>query len=277
MTSMIQFQLLTSYSMAIIKPGSRIEEYRLRARFNDINEMSGRTGREDLTKFVSQSILDELGGVSGVLVDIGCGDGTVLRLASEREQVIRSIGILPTNEEVTRLKSTIDASAQGQKIEVIEGLSASLPLQSSCADAVVINGVLHLLSSKEDVEKTLAEIRRIIKVGGTLFLGEIPSKDESRHANKYGDSVVQWLFFILKQKGLREFLVKSLWVVKCVLGHEDMLIKPKNFMVFNPDEFVTFVVRFGFEIIKMNPHKEIAIDGSVRESESRIDYLLIAK
>jgi len=262
--------------MAIIKPVNRIEEYRIRASLPNINEMSGRSGREDLTKFISRAILDELADVSGLTVDVGCGDGTLLKLLSQNQNITQCIGILPTSEEVARLVESITETACSEKIEVREGLSSCIPLDTNSADGIVINGVIHILDSDTEVEQTLSEIQRISKNACIIFLGEIPFRDESLYASKYGDSVVQWLFFVLQKRGLREFIAKLFWSLKCLLGYGDMLIKPKNFLVFDPDVFISLLSKYGLECIKIIPHKEVGVDGSTYESNSRLDYVLIS-
>ena len=66
--------------MPIIKAADFIEVYRAKASASDINELSGRTGRPDLTKFVNSQILPLLQLSSDdTLVDIGCGTGGYLR------------------------------------------------------------------------------------------------------------------------------------------------------------------------------------------------------
>ncbi len=263
--------------MAIIKLRNRIEEYRMRAHMGKLNEMSGRSGREDLTQFVARSILDELRDVRGVIVDIGCGDGTLLQLFSQQNQITKCIGILPTKDEVSRLSSALDQSSDAQKIEVLEGLSAAVPLDSDYADAIVINGVIHILEDSDDVSQTLSEISRVSRNGGIIFLGEIPFRDETIHASQYGDSVVKWLIHILRERGLRAFFVKLFWVFKCLLGQDDMLIKPKNFLIFEPDALVRRLQAHGIEPLRIVPHKEVGTDGSVYNSKTRMDYVLISR
>ncbi len=94
--------------MTIYKPKSYIEAYRLKAKSKDINELTGRSGRTDLTKFIVNQILSKIKlNPDTVLVDIGCGDGMLLQKANQRgidANIGKLEGILPTEEEVTRVK-----------------------------------------------------------------------------------------------------------------------------------------------------------------------------
>jgi len=53
--------------MSIIRVESRIEEYKYRARAKNINELSGRTNREDLTWFINSEIVNKISPLGGRL------------------------------------------------------------------------------------------------------------------------------------------------------------------------------------------------------------------
>ena len=95
--------------MAIHKTKNLVETYRAKAGAKDINELTGRTGRPDLTRFViSQMIAKIPVNENMILVDIGCGDGLFLKKAAESgldSYKGRLIGILPTKEEVIRVRN----------------------------------------------------------------------------------------------------------------------------------------------------------------------------
>jgi ubiquinone/menaquinone biosynthesis C-methylase UbiE len=98
------------------------------------------------------------------LVDIGCGDGTLLRMA-QQAGANSAIGLLATDEEVALLRCFGLATRQA--------LTDELPLPDECASVIVCNCVL-LVVPREKIPKSLAEIHRIAKPGARILLGEIP-------------------------------------------------------------------------------------------------------
>ena len=66
--------------MSIIKVNSILDEYKVRASFSDPNEMSGRSSNRALTKYILNNISQYLYDISGTLVDIGCGDGSLFAI-----------------------------------------------------------------------------------------------------------------------------------------------------------------------------------------------------
>src|SRR4029077_15323884 len=63
------------------------------------------TGKEEITAAISQHIIEEVDlGPGDDLVDIGCGDGTLLRLA-EKIGVRSALGFLATEEEVALVRA----------------------------------------------------------------------------------------------------------------------------------------------------------------------------
>jgi len=97
------------------------EEYKARSFGKDINDMSGRNNRAYLTKYVSKRILSLLPRLQGNLVDIGCGDGTLLRMAYEENRFQNITGVLPTLEELNRLKSDLFRRNLNKKIILHKG------------------------------------------------------------------------------------------------------------------------------------------------------------
>jgi ubiquinone/menaquinone biosynthesis C-methylase UbiE len=98
------------------------------------------------------------------LVDIGCGDGTLLRMA--RQIGCRSaIGLLATEEEVTVLRR-VGLTAR-------QGFTDALPIPDASASVVVCNNVL-LIVPREKIPASLREIYRVSKPGARIFVGEIP-------------------------------------------------------------------------------------------------------
>jgi len=107
---------------------------------------------------------------SETVVDIGCGAGMDLLLAARRVGPGgRAIGVDMTDTMIERARSS--AAAAGLKqVEVRKGDATALPVSDGSADVVISNGVLNLVPEKE---LGFAEILRILKPGGRLYLGDI--------------------------------------------------------------------------------------------------------
>lgn len=65
--------------MAVYKSTTYVDVYRAKSKAKDINELSGRTGRPELTDFVTNQIVSKLPlRDDTVLVDLGCGEASLL-------------------------------------------------------------------------------------------------------------------------------------------------------------------------------------------------------
>jgi ubiquinone/menaquinone biosynthesis C-methylase UbiE len=252
--------------MTIIKATDRVEEYRARALASDVNELSGRTGRADLTDFVASNIAARLAMKPGeVLVDIGCGDGSVLRKASQGCEQGSFIGILPTSQEVERVQQHL----RSNQITVRLGLADATGLPDGVADKTICNGVLLIVP---DVERALHEIARISKKGALIYIGEIPKINEQA-GKTYGDSIIKWLYYVLRTQGLVAFGSRLRQVLRGIFSKEPFIISPKEHFFAEPVAFTALAERHSLQLIEQFPHREITPAGIVFESPTRIDYL----
>jgi len=126
--------------------------------------LRGRDKRE-ITRLVHERIVAEVDLHPGDdLVDVGCGDGTLLRMA-KKAGARSALGLLATDEEVAVLRR-FGLHAQ-------QALTDRLPLPDESASVVVCNNVL-LVVPREKIPASLREIQRIAKPCARVFLGEIP-------------------------------------------------------------------------------------------------------
>jgi SAM-dependent methyltransferase len=267
--------------MTIYKSKDYVEVYRAKSKSKDINELTGRTGRPDLTQFVIDNIIAKLNFKKNiVVVDIGCGDGLLLRKASIAGAdgwVGRLIGILPTPEEVLRVKKHIieDASARSMGISIQLGLLDDLSnIPNQFSDITISNSTIHILQNETTVDKAILEMKRITKSGGKIYFGEVPDVDEFK-GKKYGDSIIKWFFWVLKNQGISVFFVCVKQVLAAILTREPFVIAPKTIFYASPEAFIHKLEGHGLIIESYSKHKEIDEDGEICDSLTRWDYIAV--
>jgi SAM-dependent methyltransferase len=104
------------------------------------------------------------------VLDIGCGAGTDLLLAA--------IAVGPTGRALgvdmtagMRERASAAAAEIGlETVAVLDGDATHLPVEDASVDVVISNGVLNLVPEKE---RAIDEIRRVLRPGGRLQLGDI--------------------------------------------------------------------------------------------------------
>jgi len=117
-------------------------------------------------------------------VDLGCGTGLVLESMSGRAASLIGVDGSPRMLELARRRFGDDAS-----VSLRIGDLDHLPLRDGEADFACMNLVLHHLS---EPSRALAEIRRVLKPGGTLFLSDFDRHTQEHMRFDYGD---RWLGF----------------------------------------------------------------------------------
>jgi ubiquinone/menaquinone biosynthesis C-methylase UbiE len=152
-------------------------------------------GKQEITRAIYRSIAVAVElGPGDDLVDIGCGDGTLLRMA-EAAGCHSATGLLATTEEVVLLRR--------YGLNAVQGLSDNLPLPDASASVVVCNSVL-LVVPKEKIAPSLREIYRIAKPGARIFVGEIPFVETP--PTQQFSSRGELLSHLYRKNGLRTWL-----------------------------------------------------------------------
>ena len=148
-----------------------------------------------MTRIIHEHIVDAVELRPGDdLVDIGCGDGILLRMAQEAG-VRNAVGLLATEEEVALVRRT--------GVDVRQGLAHQLPLPDACASVVVCNGVL-LIVPRENIPASLAEICRIARPDARIFIGEIPFTEPHDPTPRF-TTRRQTLGYLFRERGLRSW------------------------------------------------------------------------
>ncbi|MBI3072587.1 MAG: methyltransferase domain-containing protein [Deltaproteobacteria bacterium] len=108
--------------------------------------------------------------VGATVVDVGSGAGMDLLLAAKRVGPTgRAIGVDMTPAMIERAQGAARRAGLSN-VEIRRGDAESLPVESRSVDVVISNGVLNLTTDKI---RAFSEIRRVLRPGGALYLGDI--------------------------------------------------------------------------------------------------------
>ncbi len=204
--------------------------------------------KKEITRRVHEQMVEAVALRPGDdLVDIGCGDGTLLKMA-ERAGVRSAIGLLATEDEVAVLKRV--------GLEARQGLSHQLPLPAECASVVVCNNVL-LIVPRENIPATLREIYRISKPGARIFLGEIPfvkPDDPTPHFKTRRET----LSYLYHHHGLRPWFGMLRRMMWWSVAGQPAILRPGTAISFyaSPDEFIAMVRDAGLEFVRYWQHED---------------------
>jgi SAM-dependent methyltransferase len=254
--------------MSVRRITDAIEDYRLKAVEQQFHRMAGRDDRTQMTEFVNSRIVDLLDlQPSDVVLDIGCGDGCLLRKI--KGKVAHAIGTLPTREEQERLQADLPGA------DIRRGLLDKLPIEPGIASKVVCNSVFVLLPSLDAAREALIEIARVSKLGGTILIGEVPEVDEAAALGSYrGDSIPGLLLFLLRRQGVRAFAGMCRRIVLSWFGRYQIVLYPYRFFFAPPAEFTALAEACGLSLVRYFRHQDGRDErGKPVFSRFRYDYV----
>lgn len=101
------------------------------------------------------------------VLDIGCGTGALVTMIKRLHPDVDVVGLDPDPKALTRARRKAERTALPIRLD--QGFSDELPYPDASFDRVFSSFMLHHLQAGEK-EKTLREVRRVLKPGGSLHL-----------------------------------------------------------------------------------------------------------
>ena len=253
--------------MPVVRVDNYLDAYRLKAQSKDPHDMSGREGKPYQTEFANNTILKNLRLDAGdILLDIGCGDGCLLKITAGR--IANGIGITASEEERRKLQSALP------QCSFIAAQAQSLPLPPQSATKIVCNATLFYLPTEDDVRASLREMARIARAGATIWVGEIPEVDEyARYGMYRGNSMLAFLWHLLIHNGPRAFLSMIYRWGKATFGQEQIVLNSAGLFYASPEKMIFLAQDCGLKLKTYFRHRNVNAHGQLGDSDFRYDYI----
>lgn len=198
--------------------------------------------KKEVTRLIHEHIVEAVElGPGDALVDIGCGDGILLRMAQEAG-VRSALGLLATEEEVALVRRS--------GLSVRQGLTDQLPLPDASASVVVCNSVL-LVVPREKIPASLREIWRIAEPGARIFIGEIPFAEQKDPTPQFRTRR-ETLSYLYHNHGFRTWAGMLRRMAWWQITGKPAVIQPGTAISFfaEPQEFIALARAAGLEIVR---------------------------
>jgi SAM-dependent methyltransferase len=230
---------------------------------SDLHKLAGRGPFRATTEFVNRRIFGELAlKPEDRFVDIGCGNGFLLRLAVD-SGVKAAVGLNATEEEVQPLRAL--------GFNVVKGVSDSIPLPDGFATAIVCNSVL-LLVPESRMPGSLREIARISSPNARIWIGEIPSVEEISDIPLH-ETIPQMLWWLFRNRGPRSFLGMCR---RLLTGKQKgpVLVNSQAAVFFaSPEKYIAMAHEAGLRVERHFPHQTLDRNQQPCVHATRHDYV----
>jgi ubiquinone/menaquinone biosynthesis C-methylase UbiE len=101
------------------------------------------------------------------ILDVGCGTGTLALLLKRQYPDVEVVGLDPDPKALRRAKTKVRRAAVSVQLD--QGFADGLRYERESFDRVLSSFMFHHLAG-HDREKTLTEVRRVLKPGGSFHL-----------------------------------------------------------------------------------------------------------
>lgn len=112
------------------------------------------------------------------VLDIGCGTGTFVMQLKRRYPEVTVVGLDPDRKALSRARRKAERARVIVRFD--QGFADELPYPPASFDGVFSSFMFHHLETGSK-ERTLREVRRVLKPGGRLYLLDVES--EAAHAH----------------------------------------------------------------------------------------------
>ena len=112
------------------------------------------------------------------VLDIGCGTGTLAVMLKRSNAGVEVIGLDPDPKALRRAKTK--ATRAGISLQLDQGFADELPYPEDSFDGVFSSFMFHHLE-EQNREKTLREVSRVLKPGGSFHLLDFVDHEHGSH------------------------------------------------------------------------------------------------
>jgi ubiquinone/menaquinone biosynthesis C-methylase UbiE len=117
------------------------------------------------------------------VLDVGCGTGSLLLVVKRLFEGVDAVGVDPDERALAR--ATRKARRAGTQIQFDHGFSDALDYPDTSFDRVFSSFMFHHLE-RDAKARTLREIRRVLRLDGSLHLLDFGGPDSARHRSLPG-------------------------------------------------------------------------------------------
>ncbi len=136
---------------------------KVRIRDLDPNE-AGEYSSGHLPQLVRHAALEYMPRIKGRVLDLGCGEGLLLKGLIASHPTAEVYGLDPWGEILLRAKRRM-----GRRVMLLKGNSCHLPFKDGTLNIVFCLNLFNNLAEKEEVRRTMREVYRVLGPGGYLI------------------------------------------------------------------------------------------------------------
>lgn len=252
--------------MKVVVAKNRVEEYELRARYLKEDHLLAGRGRKE-TEFKIRRLLKFLQVMpQDRVLDIGPGNGLLFELI--HRQVSECYGVDPSEAMVERLRKKF-ASISNVRFQV--ALASRLPFSDRMFDKVVLSDVISYMENEEEVRKSLAEVKRVAKIGARVYIGDVPFVDEHEIPQRR-KTIREWLGRKMHEGGVPEVIssarLQFTRAVRRMFNLEPVLVQSVHGLYFSDEYFLKICKENNLDGITMRTETVHGV------SSTRNDYVL---
>lgn len=167
-----------------------------------------RTTRKDMPEF--RTLAARIAGIvppAGTVLEVAPGPGFLSIEMARRGLNVRAVDISTSFVEIARRNAT----AEGVQVQFQQGNASALPVETGSVDFVVCRAAFKNFS---EPVKALAEMRRVLRPGGTALLIDLRRDVQMSEIESYVNGLgVSWVSRALVRFTFRNMLIKRAYML----------------------------------------------------------------